>query len=136
MHCFSDASKTAYGTILYLRFVTRNNEIETSFICSKSRVAPLKSLTLPRLELTAALLSARLAKQVSSCLKFDANIYYWTDSLLFRTTGYAVILQDSNYTSKIVLKRSKNSLIRTGGDTIQERPILLISFRVAHLLSN
>ncbi|GBN86722.1 hypothetical protein AVEN_94603-1 [Araneus ventricosus] len=79
IHCFSDASKTAYGTILYLRFVTRNNEIETSFICSKSRVAPLK---LPRLELTAALLSARLAKQVSSCLKFDANIYYWTDSLI------------------------------------------------------
>ncbi|GBO08696.1 hypothetical protein AVEN_138222-1 [Araneus ventricosus] len=82
IHCFSDASKTAYGTILYLRFVTRNNEIETSFICSKSRVAPLKSLTLPRLELTAALLSARLAKEVSSCLKFDANIYYWTDSLI------------------------------------------------------
>ncbi|GFS81739.1 integrase catalytic domain-containing protein [Trichonephila clavipes] len=82
IHCFSDASKSAYETILYLRFVTCNNEIETSFICSKSRVAPLKSLTLPRLELTAALLSARLAKQVSSCLKFDANIYYWTDSLI------------------------------------------------------
>ncbi|GFW20247.1 integrase catalytic domain-containing protein [Trichonephila clavipes] len=82
IHCFSDASKSAYGTILYLRFVTCNNEIETSFICSKSRVAPLKSLTLPRLELTAALLSARLAKRVSSCLKFDANIYYWTDSLI------------------------------------------------------
>ncbi|GFS95503.1 integrase catalytic domain-containing protein [Trichonephila clavipes] len=77
-----NASKSAYGTILYLRFVACNNEIETSFICSKSRVAPLKSLTLPRLELTAALLSARLAKQVSSCLKFDANIYYWTDSLI------------------------------------------------------
>ncbi|GFW36070.1 integrase catalytic domain-containing protein [Trichonephila clavipes] len=82
IHCFSDASKSAYGTILYLRFVTCNNEIETNFICSKGRVAPLKSLTLPRLELTAALLSARLAKQVSSCLKFDANIYYWTDSLI------------------------------------------------------
>ncbi|GFQ81445.1 integrase catalytic domain-containing protein [Trichonephila clavata] len=82
IHCFSDASKSAYGTILYLRFVTCNNKIETSFICSKSRVAPLKSLTLPRLELTAALLSARLAKQVSSCLKFNANIYYWTDSLI------------------------------------------------------
>ncbi|GFW46392.1 integrase catalytic domain-containing protein [Trichonephila clavipes] len=77
-----NASKSAYGTILYLRFVTCNNEIETSFICSKGRVAPLKSLTLPRLELTAALLSARLAKQVSSCLKVDANIYYWTDSLI------------------------------------------------------
>ncbi|GFR21277.1 integrase catalytic domain-containing protein [Trichonephila clavata] len=78
----SHASKSAYGTILYLRFVTCNNKIETGFICSKSRVAPLKSLTLPRLELTAALLSARLAKQVSSCLKFNANIYYWTDSLI------------------------------------------------------
>ncbi|GFY39013.1 DUF1758 domain-containing protein [Trichonephila inaurata madagascariensis] len=40
----------------------------------------MKSLTLPHLELIAALLSARLAKHVSSCLKFDANIYYWTDS--------------------------------------------------------
>ncbi|GFU16758.1 DUF1758 domain-containing protein [Trichonephila clavipes] len=38
IHCFSDASKSAYGTILYLQFVTCNNEIETSFICSKSRV--------------------------------------------------------------------------------------------------
>ncbi|GFY44017.1 integrase catalytic domain-containing protein [Trichonephila inaurata madagascariensis] len=37
IHCFSDASKSAYGTILYLRFVTCNNEIETSFICSKGR---------------------------------------------------------------------------------------------------
>ncbi|GFX30669.1 DUF1758 domain-containing protein [Trichonephila clavipes] len=41
IHCFSDASKSAYETILYLRFVICNNEIETSFICSKSRVAPL-----------------------------------------------------------------------------------------------
>ncbi|GFQ69976.1 integrase catalytic domain-containing protein [Trichonephila clavata] len=64
------------------QYYTCNNKIETSFICSKSRVAPLKSLMLPRLELTAALLSARLAKQVSSCLKFNANIYYWTDSLI------------------------------------------------------
>ncbi|GFV28282.1 uncharacterized protein TNCV_762331 [Trichonephila clavipes] len=73
-------SKSAYGTILYLRFVTCNNEIETSFICSKS--SPLKSLTLPRLlELT--ILSAKLAKQVSSLsLKFDANIYYWTSLVL------------------------------------------------------
>ncbi|GFW38331.1 integrase catalytic domain-containing protein [Trichonephila clavipes] len=64
-----DASKSAYGTIFYLRFVTCNNEIETSFICSKSRVAPLKSLTLPCLELTAALLSARLAKQDRQLVK-------------------------------------------------------------------
>ncbi|GFY78539.1 uncharacterized protein TNIN_96561, partial [Trichonephila inaurata madagascariensis] len=66
IHCFSDASKSAYGKILYLRFVTCNNEIKTSFIRTKSRVAHLKSWTLPRLELTAALLSSRLAKQRSN----------------------------------------------------------------------
>ncbi|GFR32158.1 integrase catalytic domain-containing protein [Trichonephila clavata] len=86
IHCFSDASKSAYGTILYLRFVTCNNKIETSFICSKSRVAPLKSLTLPRLELTAALLSARLAKQDNpadlisrgtSAVKLAQNELWW-----------------------------------------------------------
>ncbi|GBM67662.1 hypothetical protein AVEN_226030-1 [Araneus ventricosus] len=135
IHCFSDASKTAYGTILYLRFVTRNNEIETSFICSKSRVAPLKSLTLPRLELTAALLSARLAKQVSSCLKFDANIYYWADSLI----SYYWIRSDSSGFKPYVKNRVEDIQKlsdRTGGDTAQERTTLLISFRVAHLLSN
>ncbi|GFY73417.1 DUF1758 domain-containing protein [Trichonephila inaurata madagascariensis] len=74
-HCFSDASKSAYGTILYLRFVTCNKETETSFICSKSRVAPMKSLTLPRFELIAALFS-------TDCL----ISYYWIrgDSSTFK----------------------------------------------------
>ncbi|GFX91577.1 integrase catalytic domain-containing protein [Trichonephila clavipes] len=133
IHCFSDASKSAYGT-LYLRFVTCNNEIETSFICSKSRVAPLKSLTLPRLELAAALLSARLAKQVSSCLKFDANIYYWTDSLI----SYYWIRGDSSAFKPYIKNRVQDTiaLIRCSGDTVQERTTLLISFRVVHLPSN
>ncbi|GFW99905.1 putative RNA-directed DNA polymerase from transposon X-element [Trichonephila clavipes] len=105
------------------------------FICSKSRVAPLKSLTLPRLELTAALLSARLAKQVSSCLKFDTNIYIIGPILSFRTTGSVAILQRSNHTLKIVFKRYNRSLIRSSGDTVQERTNL-ISFCVVNLPSN
>ncbi|GFX35987.1 integrase catalytic domain-containing protein [Trichonephila clavipes] len=46
-----------------------------------SEAEGLTEIKIPRFYL-AALLSARLAKQVSSCLKFDANIYYWTDSLI------------------------------------------------------
>ncbi|GBM88096.1 hypothetical protein AVEN_99788-1, partial [Araneus ventricosus] len=80
VHSFSDASLAAYGTVLYLRGVTRNGKIIVNFLCSKSRVAPLKSLTLPRLELLGCLLSARLAEQVSKCLKFEASCYFWTDS--------------------------------------------------------
>lgn len=80
IHCFSDASKIAYGAVIYLRTVTKNGEIYVCFISSKTRVAPLKTLTLPRLELMGALLSARLAKQVADCLKFEANKFFWTDS--------------------------------------------------------
>ncbi|GBM16429.1 hypothetical protein AVEN_51976-1, partial [Araneus ventricosus] len=63
VHSFSDASLAAYGTVLYLRGATRNGKTIVNFLCSKSRVAPVKSLTLPRLELLGCLLSARLAEQ-------------------------------------------------------------------------
>ncbi|GFQ87768.1 integrase catalytic domain-containing protein [Trichonephila clavata] len=50
--------------------------------------------------------------------------------LSFRTTGYEAILQHSNRTLKIVFKRCSCCLIRASGNTVQERTILLISFRV------
>ncbi|GFX93987.1 DUF1758 domain-containing protein [Trichonephila clavipes] len=76
-------------------------------------VAPLKSLTLLRLELTAALLSARLAKQVSSCFKYDANIYYWTDSLI----SYYSIRGDSSAFKPYIKNRVQEIQLRS--DPIQ-----------------
>ncbi|GFT30492.1 uncharacterized protein TNCV_2377741 [Trichonephila clavipes] len=58
LHCFSDASKKAYGTVAYLRIELNNGNIISSFVASKGRVAPLKTLSIPRLELMGALLSA------------------------------------------------------------------------------
>ena len=55
LHFFADASLKAYGAVVFL---TQGNEV--SFIVAKSRVAPLKQLTLPRLELMAALVATRL----------------------------------------------------------------------------
>ncbi|GBN57431.1 hypothetical protein AVEN_10590-1 [Araneus ventricosus] len=57
LHSFSDASKKSYGTVVYFRVVRPDGTITTSFVTSKSRVAPLKTLSLPRLELMGALLS-------------------------------------------------------------------------------
>ena len=56
LHGFSDASEKAYGCCLYLRYVTKNNFISPWLVASKSRVAPYKNETVPRLELLGNLL--------------------------------------------------------------------------------
>ncbi|XP_071037785.1 uncharacterized protein [Parasteatoda tepidariorum] len=61
IHDFCDSSQTAQGTVIYLRF-TVSNEIRTAFVLSKGKVAPLKKMTLPRLELMAAVIGVRLLK--------------------------------------------------------------------------
>ncbi|XP_035210074.1 uncharacterized protein LOC118184500 [Stegodyphus dumicola] len=63
LHCFCDASQKAYGAAIYAR-VVKDNNIEVNLLVSKSRVTPLRKITLPRLELLGALLAARLASKV------------------------------------------------------------------------
>jgi len=63
LHGFSDASATAYGACLYLRVLDTNGKCITNLICSKSRVVPLKTVSIPRLELLATVLLTRLASK-------------------------------------------------------------------------
>ncbi|GIY70400.1 reverse transcriptase [Caerostris darwini] len=65
IHIFSDASIVAYGAVAYFRYVNLRREVGTSFVMSKSRISPLKKLSLPRLELMGALIAARLWKYLS-----------------------------------------------------------------------
>lgn len=66
---FADASLTAHGCCLYLRVVDSNDEVSMNLICSKSRINSHKNkLTIPRLELNAALLLARLTHKVLESL--------------------------------------------------------------------
>ncbi|XP_030761095.1 uncharacterized protein LOC115886162 [Sitophilus oryzae] len=81
MHCFSDASQDAYGSCIYVRSRDQDGNIQVHLFCAKTKVAPLKVITIPRLELCGALLSARLAKKIMSSLKRTVdNIIFWTDS--------------------------------------------------------
>ena len=59
LHHFSDASKDAYGQCSYLRLINHSGQIHCFLVMAKSRVAPLKPVTIPRLELTAALVSVK-----------------------------------------------------------------------------
>lgn len=82
VHGFADSSEKAYGCAIYLRSGDGNN-IHTRLICSKSRVAPLKSVSIPRLELCACLLLASLMSTVMRELHIDLDSYYcWTDSTI------------------------------------------------------
>jgi hypothetical protein len=81
VHVFGDASKLAYGSVAYLRVVGQNGVITTRFLASKSRVTPVKGCTMPRLELLAALITARLADYLRSALNLHSwDFYLWTDS--------------------------------------------------------
>lgn len=83
LHGFCDASEKAYGACIYVRSMNDKGHISSKLLCSKSRVAPLQSTTIPRLELCAAVLLARLMVKVESTLslKIDHK-FYWTDSTI------------------------------------------------------
>ena len=82
IHIFSDASEEGYGVACYLRQVDANNKISVSLVLGKSRVSPLKSVTIPRLELTAATSAVKIAAMVKEELKIPnlGQSVYWTDS--------------------------------------------------------
>ena len=60
LHGFSDTSETAYARVVYLRKTDSQGNTHTSLVTSKTKVAPIKRLTLPRLELCGANLLAKL----------------------------------------------------------------------------
>ncbi|XP_047032656.1 uncharacterized protein LOC124639368 [Helicoverpa zea] len=81
IHAFSDASQCAYGACVYVKTVNQNNEVSIKLLCAKSKVAPLKPVTIPRLELCAALLAARLTRAVCSAIRHQySRVVHWCDS--------------------------------------------------------
>ena len=83
LHGFGDASEKGYGACIYLVSETPNG-VESSLVMSRARVAPLKTITLPRLELLGALLCSRLIVYVRDTLKLSQNVplHCWTDSTI------------------------------------------------------
>ena len=77
----SDASGTGYGQCSYLHLVNDNNHVHCSFVMGKARVAPRKTVSIPRLELAAATISERVADVMKNELDYERmEEFYWTDS--------------------------------------------------------
>lgn len=80
LHVFCDASEVAFGAVCYLK-TNCGEKKHSSIIFAKSRVAPIKTLSIPRLELQAAVLGTRIAKTVQNELRLPVGkCCYWTDS--------------------------------------------------------
>lgn len=76
-----DASRLAFGAVAYIRWKLKNGKFGVRFVAAKSRVAPLKELTIPRLELQAAVIGSRLGKTVQEESRFEfEKVRYLTDS--------------------------------------------------------
>ena len=78
LHVFTDASSRAYGAAVYM---VDSSQLCSNLLISKARVAPCREnrLTIPKLELTASLIGARLIRYLSNLYKFD-TVYLWSDS--------------------------------------------------------
>ena len=80
LHHFSDASFNGYGQCTYLRIKNEDNNVHCSFVMGKSRVVPKKILTIPRLELAAAVTSVKVSNFLRTELTYKAVEYFWSDS--------------------------------------------------------
>ena len=123
LHHFSDASESGYWQANYLKMENENGDIHCCLIFGKSRVAPVKYVSIPRLELTTATLSVK----ISMMLKEELDIHitsesFWTDSQV--VLGY--INNESRRFSLIVCNLSETTQMSNNGSMYQHVIILLM----------
>ncbi|XP_061400562.1 uncharacterized protein LOC133336292 [Musca vetustissima] len=83
LHVFSDASTKAYAGVVYIRVESPDGKIFVNLLSCKTKVAPLKSVSLPRLELCGAVLASDLLKTIVREIDIEfSRIYCWTDSTI------------------------------------------------------
>ena len=80
LHYFSDASTQGYGQCWYLRLKDHEGHLICSLVMGRARVTPLKPVTVPRLELTAAVVSVRTSSQLQRKLDYEEiTEFFWTE---------------------------------------------------------
>ena len=95
LHMFGDSSQDVFCAVGFLRArLASSHKTQISFIFGKARVAPMKALSIPKLELQAALLATRLKDDILTALTVSINhVFMWTDS--------TTVLQWLNSTEKL-----------------------------------
>lgn len=83
LHGFSDASEIAYGCALYVKVTDETGIVRINLITSRTRVAPIKKQTIPRLELCGANLLAKMVEEVRDVHSVPKEkCFLWSDSMI------------------------------------------------------
>ncbi|XP_076037500.1 uncharacterized protein LOC143022959 [Oratosquilla oratoria] len=83
LHHFCDASEVAFGACTYLRTIDQDGKVHVALLASKARVAPIKGVTIPRLEISAAVEAAKLDVVVKRELDIPLlKSNFWSDSTI------------------------------------------------------
>ena len=81
LHHFSDASLAGYGACSYLRIINKDGRVHVALLMSKARLAPIKQTTVPRLELSAAVVAVKLDHLIRRELELPLLMsQFWSDS--------------------------------------------------------
>ena len=85
-HLFTDALELAYAAVLYVRFIDSLGFITVNLVAGKNKVAPIETVSLPRLELCGAHLGIKLLQKIRNIFRLtpynDAETIAWTDSMI------------------------------------------------------
>lgn len=81
LHGYSDASQVAYAAVVYVRVVGADGVIHVHLVAAKTKVAPTKQVSIPRLELCGAVLLSKLLAEIGTVIQIPKNNWFaWTDS--------------------------------------------------------
>ena len=73
LHIFCDGSRVGYGAVAYLRLENNNGRIHCSFVSARARLAPIREITIPRLELSAAVMAVQLRQTIDEELEYKVD---------------------------------------------------------------
>ncbi|XP_062538606.1 uncharacterized protein LOC134206879 [Armigeres subalbatus] len=82
LHGFCDESQHAYGACIYIRSTGMDGAIAYRLLTAKSQVVPIQTLSIPRLELSPAVLLSQLYQKVVCWLNMTPEAYFWSDSTI------------------------------------------------------
>ena len=109
LHHFSDASSSGYNQCSYLRLVSTSNQVHCSFVMGKARVAPLKQVTIPRLELTVSLVSVKVSAYLQQELEYSCT---WFDVFVANRVQQIVIIAPPINGSMSTLRTTQQTKLR------------------------